>query len=199
MKNPFDGGYFDELELRQFGIRAVGHNVRIAKHCTIIGLENVAIADDVRIDPYTTIIATNGGSLTIGSNVHIGGYCHLSCGEGLRLGDFSGLSQGVRVYTRTDDYSGKSLTNPTVPPAYVRALGGPVTIGRHAIIGAGTVVLPRLTIAEGCSVGAMSLVKEDLEAWGVYAGCPARRLKSRSQDLLDMEQNYLADKRNSHR
>ncbi len=36
----------------------------------------------------------------------------LSAGDGIVMEDFSGLSQGVRIYSRTDDYSGKFLTNP---------------------------------------------------------------------------------------
>ena len=128
-----------------------------------------------------------GGWLDVGSFVHIGGYCLLSAGNGIRMDDFSGLSQGVRIYSKTDDYSGKYLTNPTIPEKYTKVTRGTVTLGRHVIIGSGTVILPKVSIGEGSSVGALSLVTKSLDPWGVYFGCPARLLKARSKKMLELE------------
>ena len=193
MNNPFDPGYYSEDDLRDAGFKAIGHNVRVAKNCTIIGLPNIEIGSNVRIDGYCSIIAAGGGALRIGSFVHIGGYCLLSAGEGIVMHDFSGLSQGVHIYSRTDDYTGKYLTNPTVPEKFTGVTGGQVVLERHVIIGSGTVVLPSVTIGEGSSVGALSLVTKALESWGVYSGCPARRLKGRSRDLLELEEQMLRE------
>jgi galactoside O-acetyltransferase len=103
------------------------------------------------------------------------------------MDDFSGLSQGVKIYTRTDDYTGEYLTNPTVPEKYTGATCGSVVLEKHVIVGAGCVILPKVLVAEGSSIGALSLVTKSLDAWGVFAGSPARRLKSRSKRLLDLE------------
>ena len=54
-------------------------------------------------------------------------------------------------------------------------------------------VFPGVTVAEGCSVGAMSLVTKDTQPWGVYVGIPARRLKERKKDLLQFEKEFLAN------
>ena len=102
--------------------------------------------------------------------------------------DFSGLSQGVKIYTMTDDYSGESLTNPTVPEGFKNIFSGPVTIEKHVIIGTSTSIMPNLSVGEGSSVGAHSLVTKTLEPWGVYFGTPARRLRDRSKKYED----YLA-------
>jgi galactoside O-acetyltransferase len=40
-------------------------------------------------------------------------------------------------------------------------------------------------------VGALSLVTRSLEAWGVYVGAPARRVKTRSKKLLELEKELL--------
>jgi galactoside O-acetyltransferase len=189
--NPFDPGYFRTEELREFGFRSVGENVLIAKNCTIIGLANIEIGDNVRIDGGTTF-ACNSGSLTIGSHIHIGSHCYLACGGGITLGDFSGLSQGVRIYSVTDDYSGAALTNPTIPREYLKLDIRPVTLEKHVIIGSGSIILPGITIGHGSSVGALSLVSKSLAEWGVYAGQPARRVKSRSQELLALEHALLS-------
>lgn len=193
MNNPFDPGYYTENDLQQAGFKSLGQNVQIAKNCVIIGLENIEIGNHVRIDAFTCMIAAGSGDLKIGSFVHIGGYCHLSAGAGISLADYSGLSQGVRIYSKSDDYSGNHMTNATVPEKYKGIAQGPVTLGRHVILGSGCVVLPNLSIAEGCAVGALSLVVKSLDPWGVYFGTPAVRLKARSKRLLELEEQFKAD------
>ncbi len=192
--NPFNPGYYNEHDLKQAGFNALGHNVQIAKNCTIIGLENIEIGNNVRIDGYCSIIAAGSGWLKLGSHIHIGGYCLLSAGDGIHMEDFSGLSQGVRIYSRTDDYSGKHLTNPTVPEKYTGITRGTVTLGCHVIIGSGSVILPKVSIGEGTSVGALSLVNKSLDSWGVFVGCPAKRLKDRSKRLLELEAELRQEK-----
>lgn len=189
--NPFDQGYFRSDELRGFGFKRVGEDVRIAKNCTIIGLENISIGSNVRIDA-NVVITANSGSLDLGSYIHIGSGCYLGCAGGITFHDFAGLSQGISIYSATDDYSGNSLTNPTVPHEYLRVNTAPVILGKHVIIGSGSVVLPGVVIGEGSSVGALSLVTKSLDDWGVYLGTPARQLKARSKNLLQQEQRLLA-------
>ncbi|MGY6128027.1 acyltransferase (plasmid) [Paraburkholderia strydomiana] len=186
MQSPLNPGYWTEDELRQFGSPTVGSNVRVAKNCTVVGIENMTFGHDVRIDG-PTVLSAPGGHIRIGSHVHIGGMCFLAGGGGIDLEDFSGLSQAVRVYSASDDYSGEALTNPTVPRQYLNVKVAPVRLGRHVIVGSGTVILPGCTIGEGTSVGAMSLVTKDLDPWGVYFGTPAKRLKARSRKLLRLE------------
>jgi len=194
--NPFNPGYYGSAELRTFGFAAVGEHVQVAKNAVIIGLAHITLGDHVRIDG-NTVIAADSGSLTLGQHIHIGGDCFLGCAGGITMADFSGLSQGVRVYSATDDYSGQSLTNPTVPKPYTRVTAAPVVLGRHVIVGSGSVILPGVCIGDGASVGALSLVTKSLEPWGVYFGAPARRLKRRSQQLLALEQQLLDSQRSS--
>lgn len=193
MHNPFDPGYYDEHALRGFGFRAVGRDVRIARNAVVIGLPNIALGDHVRIDGGSTLLAAGDGWLSLGSYIHIGAGCYLAAGAGVEIGDFAGLSQGVRLYSRSDDYSGEHLTNPTVPARYLGVEAAPVRLGRHVIVGSGSVVLPGCTLGEGCAVGALSLVGRDLEPWGVYSGVPARRLRTRSRRLLELEAALRAD------
>ena len=131
--------------------------------------------------------------MQLGSFIHIGAHCHLSAGSGIVMEDFSGLSQRVSIYSRTADYSGEHLTNPMVPEKYSKEFAGTVTLGRHAVIGAGTVILPKLTIGEGCAVGALSLVNKDLAPWGIYIGSPAKRLNERSKRILELEIAFRKD------
>ena len=67
--NPFDSGYYGEEELKKMGDKAIGRNVRIAKSCTVIGLDCIEIGDNVRIDsqgdrPYMGSDDYSGQSMT---------------------------------------------------------------------------------------------------------------------------------------
>jgi len=191
-QNPFNQGYFESKELQNFGFKDVGNNVKIAKNATIIGLNNISIGNNVRIDG-NVVIAAYSGFLEIGNYIHIGGCCYLGCAGGITLADFSGLSQGVRIYSGTDDYTGKSLTNPTIPQKYLTVELGQVKLGKHVIIGSGSVILPGVTIGDGSSVGALSLVTKPLDEWGVYFGAPAKRIRSRSKDILKLEEQLMLE------
>ncbi|PHV36165.1 acyltransferase [Janthinobacterium sp. BJB304] len=191
MSELFNPGYYTEEDLRDAGFRSLGHNVRIARNCTIIGIENIAVGNNVRIDGYSTLAAA-GGYIHIGNYVHIGGGGFLSGAAGITLEDYAGLSQGVRLYSKTDDYSGASMTNPTVPAEFTNCKSGTVHLGRHVIIGSGSVVLPGAQLGEGVAVGALSLVTKSLPAWGIYAGTPAKRINSRDQGLLIAEEQLRA-------
>ena len=187
MKNPFDPGYYNEHDLADAGFREIGRDVNIAKTCTIMGLENISIGSNVRIDGYTLVTAEGSGWLNLGSFIHIGAHCCLGAGAGISMEDFSGVSHGCRLYSKSDDYSGKYLTNPTVPEDFTGVTSGEVRLGRHVVIGSGTVVLPNVTIGEGSSIGALSLVNRSLEPWGVYFGSPVERLMHRCKNLLELE------------
>lgn len=186
MENPFQPGYYSTDELRQFGFAAIGENVSISKACNIVGLENIAIGNDVRIDAYCSLIAV-GGSITLGSNIHIGGYCHLAGRGGITMGDFSGLSQRCSIYSASDDYSGAAMTNPMVPAHLTNAKIAAVSIGRHAILGSGSIVLPGVSLGEGVAMGAHSVATRDLPEWQICCGSPATPKKDRQRRPLVLE------------
>jgi acetyltransferase-like isoleucine patch superfamily enzyme len=186
MQNPFDPGCYCSEELRTFGFKSIGRNVSISRTVEIYGrLRNIEIGDNVRIDSHCTLIAT--GPMKFGSYIHIGGKCHLVGRGGFTMEDFSGLSQNVHVYTASDDYLGNAMTNPMVPEHLTDVKVAAVHIGRHAIIGCGSVVLPGADLAEGVAVGALALVSRSLPEWGVYSGAPARLRCPRKRNPLTLE------------
>lgn len=185
-QNPFAPDYYTETELKTFGFKSVGTNVRVAKSCTIIGLANISFGDNVRIDGGVVITAA-AAPVEIGSYVHIGGYGFLLGAGGISIADFCTTSQGVKLYSGSDDYSGETMTNPMVPDALKKLDIGKIELQRHVIMGSTSVVLPGCTLGEGVAVGALSLVNESLAPWGIYAGTPARKLRPRSKNLLTLE------------
>lgn len=176
--------------LEAAGFRALGEDVRVHATAVLVGCETITLGSRVRIDPY--VVLSVSGGLTLGDNIHIASHCSLSGRAAIEMADFSGLSQGVRVFSSTDDYGGEALTNPTVPEAFKRVQTAPVRLDRHAIVGAGAILLPGAHLGEGTAVGALSLVKGSLAPWSIYLGVPARRLRDRSRGLTAHEAAYLA-------
>jgi galactoside O-acetyltransferase len=189
--NPLDPGYYGSEELRTFGFRAVGDNVRVSRDCVMIGPESIIFGNDVRIDSGTTIVAT-GGVAHFKGRIHIGGQCHFCVAADLTFEELSGTSQGVRIYTSTDDYSGRRMMGPMVPRDLRGARTRPIRVGKHACIGSGSVVMPGCDIAEGTVVGALSFVAHPLQPWSIYHGNPARRVRERSRGILDLEAVMIA-------
>lgn len=191
---PLKSTYLTESELRDYGFRSLGKNVRISSDARIYGEQNISIGDDVRIDDFAILSAANG-FIEIGNHVFIARNCHLSGTMGLRIHDFVTFAGNVTLYSASDDYSGESLTGQAIPPQYTKLSGGLIEIHKHVILGTGTTVIGPATLHEGSGTGAMSLVVKDLDAWMLYAGIPARALKEKSRTALEHERNFLNDYR----
>jgi galactoside O-acetyltransferase len=181
-------GYLSARELAALGLRSVGRDVSISRDARIYGASAVSIGNHVRIDDFTVITARD--EVRIGSNIHIAQFCGLYGVAGIEMGDFSGVSAHGTVYSQSDDFSGAALTGPTVPAHLRNVRAAPVRIGRHVLIGSGAIVLPGVTLGDGSAVGAQSLVTHDVEAWTIVGGVPARQLKLRKHDLIDLERAY---------
>jgi len=180
--------YLGVHELAALGLRSLGNNVKVSDRAAIYDPERISIGDNARIDDFTVL----AGGITIGRNVHVTVFCNLAGGRaGITIADFATLAYGCHVVAQTDDYSGRTMTNSTVPARFKHETSAPVSIGRHVILGTGTVVLPGVNLGDGVSAGARTLFLRSAEPWGVYVGSPARRIKERSRDLLALEREFL--------
>ncbi len=184
-----DIAYFSNRELREMGFKHLGKRVLICKTCKIYHTDQVSIGDDVIIDDFTVL----NGTVTIGSHVHISSNCELYSGKSeIRIADYCGISSHCSFYGITDDYIGPYMQNPTVPPRFRNLTEEPVILDKHVLIATHCVVLPGVHIGEGCSFGAMSMISRDCEPWGVYVGCPAKRIKERDRGILEVEKQLVA-------
>ncbi|MGR5444050.1 acyltransferase [Vibrio jasicida] len=149
--------YLTVNEIKNLGFSSVGENVRISDKASIYNPGSISIGSNVRIDDFCILSAGNGG-INIGNFVHLAAYSCLIGAENITLSDFSGLSSRVSIFSSSDDYLGYGMTNPTVPEQFTKVKSLPVYLGKHAIVGAHSVLLPGSTLQEGTAVGANSLV-----------------------------------------
>lgn len=183
-------GFLTESELKEMGFKSLGKNVKISSKSSIYNAANISIGDHSRIDDFC-VLSTGEGGIVIGANVHIACFCSLIGKASITMRDFSGLSSRVAIYSSSDDYSGKYLTNPTVDDQYKNVIDKAVVLEKHVIVGSGSVILPGVSIGEGSAIGAMAVVTKKCEPWGIFVGNPARFFKSRSQGLLALEEEYI--------
>lgn len=183
--------FLDSDQISRMGFLSTGKNIRISSKASIHGAERIVLGDHVRIDDFCVISAGEGG-IELGSYIHIAVFSSLIGKGRITLSDFCNISARVSLYSSNDDYSGKKMTNPTVAHGFRNVNDSPVYLGRHVIIGCGSVVLPGVRLEEGVAVGALSLVNSDCDAFGIYAGIPVKRIGDRSKNLLDLESEFLS-------
>jgi len=180
--------YYTQEQLKQLGFKHIGQNVKISDKASIYNFDQIEIGDNSRIDDFCVV----SGKIKIGRNVHITPMCLVAGGEkGIILEDFTTIAYGVQVFTQSDDYSGKTMSNSTVPKEYKNEFMKEVVLKKYSIVGAGSIIMPGVILEEGTSIGAMSLVLKSTEPWGIYVGSPAKRLKDRNKGLLELEKQYL--------
>ena len=182
--------FLSENELKNIGFKSVGKHVLISDKCSIYSPENIEIGDNVRIDDFCILSAGKGG-IVIGSNIHIACYVSLIGAGQITLEDFSQVSSRTTILSSSDDFSGDYLVGPSISSKFTNVKSAPVRLMKHSVVGTGCTVLPNVTIKEGAAVGAMSLVKEDIEEFEIVAGIPAKKIKNRNKKILKIESEYL--------
>jgi acetyltransferase-like isoleucine patch superfamily enzyme len=180
-----------DFDGRRFPFRACGEDVRIYEWVRILDPERITVGSHVIVDDF--VFLDGGESLTIGSHVHIASYVGIVGGGTVVLEDFVGLATGTRLISGSDIFDGSGLTGPTIPDRWRAVTRGSIHIGRHAVLGANTVVHPNVTIGEGTIVGSQSLVTKSLPAWSICVGTPARVVRERANETIGEYERALLD------
>jgi len=183
-----DNIFFDINRLKK-----IGKNVIIGKTVRIRYPELVEIGDNVIIDDFTYIST----SLRLHNYVHISSGCKIIGGRKsfVEMYPFSTLAPNVVLSAGSDDYS-DGIATPLVPIEFKgNAIVGKIILEKHCIVGANSVVLPNVVFNIGACLGALSLANKDLEEWCLYAGIPARLLKKRnSENIQLLEKRFYGSK-----
>lgn len=179
-------GLLNSKQITEMGFKSIGENVRLSDRASFYNCENIVIGNNVRVDDFCVLSAGRGG-IEIGSYIHIAVYSSLIGAGKISLHDYSNISSRVSIYSSNDDYSGAFMTNPMVPEELTNVAHADVVVGKHVIIGSGSVILPGVVLEEGVAIGALSLVPKKCEEYGIYAGVPVKKLKSRQKMVKEFE------------
>ncbi|GGK57866.1 acyltransferase [Rufibacter glacialis] len=182
-------GYYSEEEINVLGFGAVGKNVKISKTATLYNIPNIYIGNNVRIDNFCVLAISGTGSLRIGNHVQISAFNFMNGMEDVVLEDLTTTAPYVGIFSSTDDYSGNSLTNATVPKEFLGTKSAPVIVRRYSIIGSGSTIMPGVILEKGTAVAAHSFVNRSTKEFTIVGGNPAKFLKERERNLMNLEKN----------
>jgi acetyltransferase-like isoleucine patch superfamily enzyme len=180
--------YYTEKEIdEQIPFKRMGKNILVSKKASIYNASEIQIGDNVRIDDFCIL----SGKINIGSYVHVTPMCLIAGGiPGICLDDYVTLAYGVKMFSQSDDYSGKSMCNSLIDREFKKEIFNSVHLEKHVIVGTNSVVMPGVTLKEGTAIGAMSLVLNDTLPWSIYVGIPAKKIKNRNKELLILQEKF---------
>lgn len=169
-----------DTQIGHYPFRSIGRNCQISPFARFYNPGNIEIGDNVRIDDFCIISAGEGG-IKIGNNVHVACYTHLIGAGRIELQDFSQVSSGCRIFSSSDDFSGRYLVGPCVDAKDRNVFGAPVTLEKFAVLGSGVVLMPGVVIGEGAALGINSFTKKGIPNYQIWGGNPARYLAEREK------------------
>jgi acetyltransferase-like isoleucine patch superfamily enzyme len=170
------------------GFKKLGSEVLISRKASIYEACKMEIGDNSRIDDFCCI----SGNIKIGRNCHITPYCLLAGGTpGIEINDYCTLAYRVSIFSQSDDYSGESMANSTIPRRFKNEYMARVLLEEHVIIGCGSVIFPGVVVNKGSAIGALSLVNRSTIPWSINFGIPSLPQGERSKNLLDKLKSFL--------
>lgn len=134
--------------------------------------EKVQIENDITV--WMSIESDVRPQLHIGDRSFIGQHTYIGVHEPVTIG--RDVMIGAYSYIVSANHRMESRALPIHAQGFT---GAPVVIGDESWLGTHVVVLPGVTIGQGAVIGAGSVVTKNVPAYEVWAGNPARFLKTR--------------------
>lgn len=152
---------------------SVGENTVISRKAIItLGRNNITIGDDTYIGPYA-VLKAYGSDISIGSRCSVDHFCVFHggtvIGDDVLIATHVVIAPGEHIYTDLDT---PIIRQPTTHKG--------IRIESGTWLGANCIILDGAVVSKGCVVGAGSVVKGVLEENSIYAGVPAKKIKSRN-------------------
>lgn len=140
--------------------------------------EGVSMKDDVFIGNYVHIRP----GVFIGEKSEIRDYCFIAqgtvIGRNTRVYQYCNTGGWVRI--GDDCFIGPKVifTNDRkiCYPKSIEFVPNAPIVENQVRIGSGAIILPGVTLHEGCVVGAGSVVTKDVPAWEMWVGNPAKKI-----------------------
>lgn len=157
--------------------------IRINRGLSLKGGEYIEIGDDSALGRNGVLQAWDLykgtryiPAITIGRGCWIGDYFNISAINGISIGNNVLTGRWVTIL---DNSHGRTDREAVTRPPGERPLysKGRVVIGDDVWIGDKVTILAGVTIGQGAVVAANAVVTKDVEAYAIYAGIPARKIK----------------------
>ena len=153
---------------------SVGNKVCIEKGCRIDFPWCVSIGDRATLEPDVWLkLVADDASLTIGEYSFLGRGTELDVSQSVTIGSHCLIAPRVFITDHTHNIApGTNIVDQGCESS-------PVRIGNDVWIGTGATILSGVTIGDGAVVGAGAIVRCDIPANEIWAGVPAKKIRSR--------------------
>jgi acetyltransferase-like isoleucine patch superfamily enzyme len=166
--------YKTKFKLLNQNVR-IGRNFKVVRKLSIRGPGQVIIGDNVFVDgtihTVTPWTHDRNSTIIIGNNVYLNG-TRFGCKKRIDVGDECILAD-CRILD-TDFHS--IYPDRRHDPDYIQS--SPIKIGKNVWIGLGCVILRGVTIGNGSTISALSVVCSDVPEYSCYGGNPAVLIKN---------------------
>lgn len=174
----FYGMYFRALYYR-FRLKYLGRNVLIDQNVFFAFPCGLSLFDFSYIDKNVMLMAK---TVSIGKRVHLAPNVFVSGGGHFVAKDFSCVATKSSIITSTETLKNGSRSSGPMTPARERELiRGKVVLERDAFVGAGAIILPNVTVAEGCVIGAGAIISKNTKPWEIIVGAPSSQIGLREE------------------
>lgn len=137
----------------------------------------IVIGVGAMIDAFVKIKPSGGsGDVLIGARSYINSGCVIYSGNGVTIGEDVLVAANCTFAPVNHEFRSRALK--IVEQRFQASRGG-IVVEDDVWIGANCVLLDGALVRRGCVIGAGSVVKGELEAYGIYAGTPLARIGSR--------------------
>lgn len=117
-------------------------------------------------------------TLFIGDDCEIGDMVHIVAHKKVEIGNNVLMASKVFISdTSHGHYSGGNQDSPDTPPKARPLISSHVIIGDNVWIGENVCILARVTIGDGCIIGANSVITHDIPENNIVVGAPAKLIK----------------------
>jgi acetyltransferase-like isoleucine patch superfamily enzyme len=143
---------------------------------SILGTQ-IIIKENVIIDAFVKIKPAGGnGDLIINNDCVINSGCVLYTGNGIYFGYNVAVAANCTFAATNHQYKDKNIM---IKKQGFKVSKGGIKIGNDVWIGANCVFLDGAEVEDGCVIGAGSIIRGNLKAYGIYAGNPIARIGER--------------------
>jgi len=174
-------GFFLRGAYYKAKLKYMGLNVIIDQGVEIWGANNVSIGTGCHLDINARIAAgeqSQGqhGSIEIGDYVHIGPQTHLAGRGGIKIGSYTAITAGTKIFSASN--VGDNPDDPTdlVPMSHVAPLKrqqifeAPVVIEDHVFVGLNVCILPGVKIGRGSIINSGAVITKDVPPFSIVKG-----------------------------
>jgi galactoside O-acetyltransferase len=182
------GGKLRALRLRAI-LASLGPSATISSGIQVLGAEGIHIGPRFFSGRGCSLYADGGGEISIGERVALNADVSLNAAIGGQIHIGNNVLVGPRVLMRATDHA---FSRTDVPIWQQGHIPGVIRIEDDVWIGGNVTILGGSTIGKGAVVAAGAVVNNDVPAYAVVGGVPARHLKWRenlpaSADVLRKE------------